>query len=361
MTQPGDTQWSRPTRYLIVIGATVAVVGLVVIARALIGPLVIALLLSYLFGPVVNFVARRLKGRRQWAVNIVFFTALVIVTSVPATAGTILVSRLIRIEIDLLMLAGEVQEVLMQPIVIFGYRIEPSWLTANFNLRELVNGLITSLPGGAINLLGNVGTNLLWVLVVLGGLYYFLAEGPSIRRGLVMMVSPAFRPEWKRLLDEVSQVWKTFLWGQLLVFAIMFIPTVGSVYLVILLYARGVLNLSPIGLLVVVVVVYTLVQQIDNIWLRPRLFGETLKIHPSLVLIGLIGGLWAGGVVGALVVVPLMATLRVVAGYVHRKLLGLDPWPETPSEEATPAAQAEPLPTPSAPAEAETSAGESPS
>jgi len=70
------------------------------------------------------------------------------------------------------------------------------------------------------------------------------------------------------------------------------------------------------------------VQQVDNLWLRPQFLGKQLRLHPGIVFVGLIGALALSGVLGALVVVPIMATAKVVGQYVHLKLLGLDPWTE---------------------------------
>jgi hypothetical protein len=45
--------------------------------------------------------------------------------------------------------------------------------------------------------------------------------------------------------------------------------------------------------------------------------------------VGLVGGLALSGFIGALVAVPLIATVRVIGRYIHRKLVGIPPWPTT--------------------------------
>jgi predicted PurR-regulated permease PerM len=74
------------------------------------------------------------------------------------------------------------------------------------------------------------------------------------------------------------------------------------------------------------IIVYALVQQVDNLWLRPHLLGERLRLHPAVVVVGLIGALALSGLLGALIVVPLIATGKIVGRYIQRKLLGLPPW-----------------------------------
>jgi predicted PurR-regulated permease PerM len=75
------------------------------------------------------------------------------------------------------------------------------------------------------------------------------------------------------------------------------------------------------------VIVYALVQQVDNLWLRPQLMGHRLRLHPAIVVLALIGALVLSGVLGAIIVVPMIASAKVVGIYLHRKLLGLPPWP----------------------------------
>jgi tetrahydromethanopterin S-methyltransferase subunit F len=74
--------------------------------------------------------------------------------------------------------------------------------------------------------------------------------------------------------------------------------------------------------------VYTAAQQVDNLWLRPQLMGQHLRLHPGLVFAGLAAALMVGGILGALLIVPLMATLKVIGKYIYCQLMDLPPWPQ---------------------------------
>jgi len=69
-----------------------------------------------------------------------------------------------------------------------------------------------------------------------------------------------------------------------------------------------------------VVLFYLGVQSAENYFLVPRVHGESVNMHPALVLVLLtVGGtLW--GLWGVLVIVPLAAAARDVFAYVHRRL-----------------------------------------
>ena len=92
--------------------------------------------------------------------------------------------------------------------------------------------------------------------------------------------------------------------------------------------AAGWLPLSPVGLIVLFILVYTGIQQVDNLWLRPQLLGRSLQLHPGVVLVGLIAALALSGLLGALIIVPMMATIKIIFMYLHAKWLGVSYWPE---------------------------------
>ena len=92
----------------------------------------------------------------------------------------------------------------------------------------------------------------------------------------------------------------------------------GSVYL----------PLSKGWFAIAVIALYTLVQQVENIWLQPRIMGHRLRLHPGLVFVAVTGALTLAGALVALIIVPLLASAGVVGRYVHRRILGLEPWPD---------------------------------
>jgi predicted PurR-regulated permease PerM len=64
-------------------------------------------------------------------------------------------------------------------------------------------------------------------------------------------------------------------------------------------------------------------------WLRPQLMGYALKLHPGVIFVGLIAGLALSGLLGALLIVPLLATAKVMARFGYDRLSSL--WQEQTS------------------------------
>ena len=84
-------------------------------------------------------------------------------------------------------------------------------------------------------------------------------------------------------------------------------------FLVVWLFQVALLPLSPVGVVLMLVLPYLLAQQMDNLWLKPRLLGRELRLHAGLIFVGLMGAL--SGVLGALIVIPSMATAKIVGRY----------------------------------------------
>lgn len=64
-----------------------------------------------------------------------------------------------------------------------------------------------------------------------------------------------------------------------------------------------------------VTIIFIAVQQFEGFVVSPRVVGETVGLHPLTVILGVLG--WSivfGGVLGALLAIPLTATLKVLLG-----------------------------------------------
>ncbi len=321
-----DSRWSYVTRVTVVLLCLLGMGALIVFAMPLVETLFITALIAYLLNPVVLWFMRRLHMRRALAALLVYVLVLLILASLPAMIGTMVYGVFQRWGNNLAEVLQAARTWLSQPILILGYDISPRLLLAN--LGETLGGAITSLPLDTLGILSDITTNVLWGLVILVSLYYFLKDGPKIKPWLVGLAPEAYQEEAARLIDDLDRVWSIFLRVQLLIFLVIAVVFLIGSAIVIWLYQLGWLPFSTIGLIVMLVVVYTLAQQVDNLWLRPQLMGHQLRLHPAVVFVGLIGALALSGVLGALVVVPLIASARVIARYIRCKLLDIPPWPD---------------------------------
>ncbi len=111
-----------------------------------------------------------------------------------------------------------------------------------------------------------------------------------------------------------------------------FVPWLGPVIagvvtiMVALFQGSNIWGLSPIGFALIVLIVFTIIQQLENNILYPGIIGQSLNLHPLLVIISVLAGGLLAGLIGFLLAAPTVATLRIWLGYVYRKSVGLDTW-----------------------------------
>jgi len=319
------TTWSDRTRLLVLLLVLGAIIWGMIAFAPLVESIAIAALLAYLLEPIVSRLTRRRQLSRSWAAAIVFFLFLLIVIGIPAWLGTVAVQQIRLLQTDFQAAISEIERWYSQPIVILGFRFLPQNLLGD--LPVFFGDLLAIIPGGSLNILSNVTANLLWSSVVIVTLYYLLKDGPQIKPWLVKLAPPAYQPEINYLLDKVNHIWGKFLGIQLVLFLVFALLLIGGTLLVVWLFRSGLLEWSFLGFVGLLLLVYTAIQQIDNLWLRPQFMGRQLRLHPGIVFVSLIGALVLSGFLGALIVVPLIATLKAVGRYVHCKLLGIPPWP----------------------------------
>ena len=329
-------KWSYPTRVLALLLLVGAGLWLALALSPLLKAVSVAALLAYLLHPLVRLVRERMMLGRQIAALAVLLLLLLLLLGIPALLGTVAVNQVSRFEADLLAAWRELGAWLLRPVSVLGFVFRPE--EAFGSLQEMAVEALGSLQGSALALLSGVTLNVLWGLVIVVMLYYFLRDGHLIKPWLLASLPAPYRPEAARLLREVNEVWGQFLRIQLIMFALLGSLMAAGTWLIVALFRTGLLRWSPLGFVLLLLLLYTGLQQLDNLWLRPRILGRHLQLHPALVFLGLVGGVIVAGLLGAFVSVPLIATVRVAGKYVHRKLLGLPGWADGPPAEGGPPA-----------------------
>lgn len=206
---------------------------------------------------------------------------------------------------------------------------------------------ITTSVGG---FLGVFGFLLSFIIVPLY-LYYFLIESARIQEkwsDYLPLRASAFKDEVVSCLNEINSYLVAFFRGQLFVSVINGIATGIGLVIVgldfglligLALCVAGIIPYLGIALCwipaviiasvqggsafipadpwwvmpLVVTGVFALVQQIDALFITPRVVGEAVGLHPMTVIASvLVWGLLLGGLLGAILAVPLTASVKVL-------------------------------------------------
>lgn len=92
----------------------------------------------------------------------------------------------------------------------------------------------------------------------------------------------------------------------IIVFVTAFIPVVGAT-LAGVISALVALVTVDLRAAIIIVIVVTVVNQLEGNFLQPIVLGKSLKLHELVILLVLTGGTILGGIVGTLLSVPLSA------------------------------------------------------
>ncbi|MFH2101804.1 MAG: AI-2E family transporter [Chloroflexota bacterium] len=350
--------WSTTARYFALSLILLAVALVAWYAREMIKPLIMAGVIAYLLYPVVEFLSKKLRIRRKIVANSVFFLSLAFGISLPAVFLPVLLKDIQIVARDLLKTLDEVGVYLDQPILFGEIEIHLEMLVPA--IKDSITAFLAPLPADAWRLIESTSKGALWFLVIVVGAYYFMTEWDKVRDWLINLAPDEYRLDMRRLYLEIKEVWMAYLRGQLTLMIIVgitfsvvwsiiglpgalilgilggvlsLIPDVGPfvatglAFLVAILEGSTWLPISNFWFAMLVAGLYSVLINIKNIWLRPLIFGRSVHLNEGLVFVVIIAAVIFSGILGAFIIVPVLASAGVVVGYMRRRILGLPPFP----------------------------------
>ena len=355
-----DNQWSLPVRYLIFGLVTLLFAVVLWSIGSVLEPLIIAAFIAYLINPAVNFLTRRTRLSRSGAVNLVYIVTLVVFIGTPASLTSLFFDEVTQVITDVLDLFNQMIAWLEKPVVIPWFPMDFGQLASR--LTQFRSTFLSSLPDQILKILGKTSLGAVWVVVILVAVYYFLAEWPVLRQGFIGSFPEKYAPELNELYQRLRKIWMNYLRGQLLLMLIVgvtftiawsviglpgalvlgviagfltLIPDVGPFLAALLAIGVALLEGSNWGWMpashlvvgLIVLAVYLLLITIKNFWVRPVIMGRSVQMHEGLVLITILLATILWGILGVLIIVPVVASLVVVVDYLRRRILGLPPFP----------------------------------
>jgi predicted PurR-regulated permease PerM len=359
-----DAQWSPTFRYVVAILSVLAVAAFLVYAYEAVRNLAIAAFVAYLFHPAVVYLTNHTRMGRKAAVNIVYFSAVILLVGIPATLAPVFYDEIQIVIEDLLDLGTQLSNTLSKPVQIGGlvFHLE-EW---GQSLSQVQNAVLTPIPEEALQLLETTSLGVLWFLIILVSVYLFLSEWPQIRDWLINLAPPPYREEITELYNRVQRVWMGYLRGQIVLMLIVgvvftiawiilgipgalvlgvlaglftLVPDVGPFLAMVL--AAGVallegsswIDLPNFWVAGIVIAVYLLLINLKNFFLRPIIMGRSVHMNEALVFVVILIATILEGILGALLVVPVLASVTVIAGYIQRKVLGLPAFEDDGSQQ----------------------------
>jgi predicted PurR-regulated permease PerM len=375
--------WSNSAKLAVASGLGVAILLLGYMVRSVFVTAALAGFVAFLIAPLIRTVHVRLKVPRGVALLIAYVLVL---------AGTlvfsVLMARAIIESVGQLDPVGAVVEIARwarenaeeyRGISVFGLDLDLSELVdslqENLDTGELeessglqltTDQVIAVIGGSLAALRSAVGV---FAAIVMSGLVtlivamYLNADSVKYRTAIFRLVPPGYEGDALLMSQKLTRVWKGYLYGQLvnslitgaMVWIVLWvvgmpgafvmgvvmvvlnmIPTFGPILAAIPGVLAALVNgttrfeMSNLAFAVLVAVIYLVVVQLQANLIAPRVMGTAVRLPPAVIMLGLIAGFAVGGLLGSLLAVPVIATLRDIFSYLYAKLIDRNPFPDRP-------------------------------
>lgn len=106
------------------------------------------------------------------------------------------------------------------------------------------------------------------------------------------------------------------LWGAMVV-VLEFIPYLGALVMTVILAIAALTVFDTVGRALVVPGVFLLINIVQGNFVSPMLMGHRLALNPVALLVGLTFWFWIWGIPGAFIAVPLLATFKIFCDHIE--------------------------------------------
>ncbi|MEN0022149.1 MAG: AI-2E family transporter [Microbacterium sp.] len=198
-------------------------------------------------------------------------------------------------------------------------------------------GNIAVIGGGALQVGASIASAISGIIVVLVLTLYFVATLPTIKSGLLRLAPARDRARASDITDQITDSVGGYVMGMVILafcnailafllylflglpfpplmatvaFCITLIPLVGSVLFWIIGTSLALFT-NPVAALVFAII-YLVYMQIEAYVITPRVMNRAISIPGSLVVIGALAGGTLLGLLGALVAVPVAASILII-------------------------------------------------
>lgn len=329
-----DKPFSFVQRSTYVLLFVIAFFFILIIARDFLVPLAFGFLLSSLLFPVCRFLCH--KGLPRGAA---IFLSVMIMVVVFGGITLLFVSQIAELAADFQDIRSKAMENINDVYLYienhFGLAVDwqKHWV------KSRVDSLFTSGSEFFNNLLNGAAGTIFKVLMMPVYVFYILYYHDRFRQFILRSTPENHKVTANKILKEISWVSQRFFGGAFIVVMILVVTNSLGLYLIGLRYPilfgviSAVLNFIPyfgtwigaffpfmfalltgdsINLALSVLIFFAFIQFTENNILTPHITGGYVRLNPFFTIIGLVAGGMVWGIAGMLLVIPFMASLKII-------------------------------------------------
>ena len=367
--KPNSPKWSRATKIIVAVSLLALTVAVVIRFQNLFPPLIMALIISYLFYPAASFMERRAHMPWGLSVTLIYIVLALIIIGLLALGGFEIVSQIQSLIGTINSLLDQLPAILdslkFQVIIIGPYTYDLNSL--GIDLSGLSDQLINSIQavlGQTGTIIGSVASSAIstigWLLFILFVSYFLLIESGGLRERIFTYDFRDYNEDARKFSERLGNIWNAFLRGQIILFFLAifiytivltllgvrfsfglaliaglarFLPYVGPAInwilmgLIAFFQDYKLFGMSPLAYTALVIIIAIVIDYILDYAVSTRIMSHTLKVHSAAILVAVIVAADLLGLLGVVIAAPILATVQLAYTYVFRKLNDEDPWP----------------------------------
>ncbi|TSA45702.1 AI-2E family transporter [bacterium] len=299
------------------------------VVRDLVLTLIISVILASAMDPLVDWLFRKARFPRGLSVILVYLFFVALITMVFYFIIPPMVSQFSQLGEKFIDFRNQIQT-------------HSGNLADIFNQLGITKGLsglgqsITNLTSNLFQTTIGFVSGLVQVVAVLAITFYLISSESGMKNLIKSLVPFKHQAYAMRLTDKIQTKMGYWLLGQLVLSGFIFLldyiglSILGVKYALALALLAGLLEVVPyLGpilsavpgvfvafvqsppLAVIVIILYIVVQQLENYILVPKVMGRTVGSNPVIILLAVLVGFKIAGILGMLIAVPIVAAVQV--------------------------------------------------
>lgn len=205
------------------------------------------------------------------------------------------------------------------------------------SIVEKGNGLLTSVSDNLLDYILEASSKILSLAVIPIIIYYFMCDGDRLFSRMMLILPTNKREVAQNIVMDINKVLKRYISGQLYLCGIIGILTfilllslqikfplwiaIFNALFNIIPYFGPIFGMMPAVIVALmispakalwVLIGMILIQQIEGNILSPKITGDSIEMHPFVIIVLLLIGDKFGGFIGMIVVVPIAVVIKVL-------------------------------------------------
>jgi predicted PurR-regulated permease PerM len=312
------------------------------LARALLLPVLSAIIVGMTFGPFIGRATAR--GVPRWLIAITVVLLLIALANIAVVMLSNPVAEMLRRTPEIAEAVKDKLQILDRPILAF-YQLQTALGSSqpdsgiDLNATRLIEGLVTIVTPAAVQFL-------LQLVLFIGTLFFFILGRSTFRAHTVNWFSTReARLRALKILNDVESSLSGYLvvvtcinvslgvvtavvtyllglpypllWGAL-AFGLNYVPYVGPSVMYVLLFLVGLLTYPTLLGALLPPATFIAITLVEGQFLTPAIIGrQVLQVHPLVIFLGIAFWAWLWGPLGAFLAAPILIVARVTFDHLY--------------------------------------------